>query len=937
MPWSAVLSSGEIVAIHAIVVPTFDGDGEILLFGGDNHFRPPTGPIGPPFHTARFNCRTPTQALISVVSPDADLFCCGHAWNGDGRLLVAGGTQSFPEDTPPPHGDHDPPHFGGHRRAFMYNPAMMAFNEVASMGFAPGTTFGGGRWYPTLCTLATGEVLAVGGHPSGDDPRHNNNRPERYRSLVDRWFMGPATGSNDDPDLYPRLHVLRDGTVFVSSKMQGNPRCIAINPWTGKKRDVVNLPVPADEYQKFSSPSVLLPLTPRDGYRPRVLLCGGVTSQTVDLGDASPRWEMVPRNGSTATSLRRDACATILPTGNVLMTGGVRQNGAPVREPELYSTPLEHTPAAAAAGIGTPSYLPGGRGRWTTIAEPATVVRNYHSTALLMPDGRVWTGGGNAPGQPTFPPGPDQKQIEIFQPSYPPGNRPTITSCPRVVAYGHDFLVESAQAQDIRSVTLLRCGSSTHAFDTDQRCIFLSFIQETANRLRVTAPPDGAVAPPGHYMLFLVDRTGRPCEYATFIRVGGRACLPMDLVTDTLDKVVLSDSSDAGPALASHGGRLFLAWRGSGNPQLNLLFSDDGGATFRGKRVFSDTSPRDPALVSHGGRLFLGWTGEGGGGLNLAKVRLSGVGGGFGIEGLEDKVVLSDSSDAGPALASHCGRLFLAWRGSGNPQLNLLFSDDGGATFRGKRVFSDTSPHGQTLASHGAFLCLGWTGEGDGKLNVAKVALSTEIGLLTEILWPRQVISAVGPFAENAPNLLGAPDGTAYVLFPGLEEPGMPGMRATVGQFRGRHYPHLLELIGAGKVLPDGDFLSREDLKRADVVAFERNGTHPATGGGWEGCDWTFTDGTTTISVSWDGAAGAPRDAHVVANGSIRGSQYKHYFEVTRGDPISDPEVISFLLFSLPQLRTEDPGFTVEVKPRFSGGSDDTPDIDAIGLLPRGE
>ena len=94
---------------------------------------------------------------------------------------------------------------------------------------------------------------------------------------------------------------------------------------------------------------------------------------------------------------------------------------------------------------------------------------------------------------------------------------------------------------------------------------------ESANRLRVTAPPEGAVAPPGQYLLFLVDNAGRPCQYATFVRVGGK----MSLLPELEDKVVLDDSSGEAPALASHGGRLFLAWKGSGNPQLNAMFSDD--------------------------------------------------------------------------------------------------------------------------------------------------------------------------------------------------------------------------------------------------------------------------------------------------------------------------------------------------------------------------
>ena len=382
------------------------------------------------------------------------------------------------------------------------------------------------------------------------------------------------------------------------------------------------------------------------------------------------------------------------------------------------------------------------------------------------------------------------------------------------------------------------------------------------------------------------------------------------------EKVVLGDSSDRGPALASHGNRLFLAWKGSGNEQLNLMFSEDGGATFRGKRVFGDSSDRGPALVSHGGRLFLAWTGEGDENLSVAHVRPStDAAGSFAIEGLDEKFVAEDSSGAEPALVRHCGRAFLAWKGSSNEQLNLAFFEDNGATFRGKRVFGDSSDHGPALASHGNRLLLAWTGEGEENLNVAKVRLT----LLANILWPQRVITSVFDAAnplENPQGALGKPDGTVYVLDPGTvsgEEKG-----ATFGEFGGGFYQKLAQLLGASPPVTHGDTVSPENLARADVVAFERNGAAPATGGGWEDCRFTFADGLTSLSVSWNGTLGAPRDPHVVANGSVRGSDYKSYFGLPSG-AVPDGEVISFLLFTLPELDTEAPNFTVAVRGQPSG------------------
>src|SRR6266536_269178 len=160
-------------------------------------------------------------------------------------------------------------------------------------------------------------------------------------------------------------------------------------------------------------------------------------------------------------------------------------------------------------------------------------------------------------------------------------------------------------------------------------------------------------------------------------------------------------SSDRAPALASHGDRLYLAWKGSGNPQLNLAFSDDGGATFTGARTFADSSDHAPALASHAGRLFLAWAGRGNDRLNIAQVVLfASTAGAFGIEGLEDQVVLDQSSTEPPTLCSHDDQLFVAWKGEGDDNLNLRLSRDG--TFRapGPWLWGDLSDAGFYVAAY---------------------------------------------------------------------------------------------------------------------------------------------------------------------------------------------------------------------------------------------
>jgi hypothetical protein len=193
----------------------------------------------------------------------------------------------------------------------------------------------------------------------------------------------------------------------------------------------------------------------------------------------------------------------------------------------------------------------------------------------------------------------------------------------------------------------------------------------------------------------------------------------------------VGQASSTAPALASHEGRLFYAWKGSGNDQLNLMFSEDGGHTFKGAHTFSDATDAPPSLASHQGRLILAWKGSGNDELNIAKIDfVANTTGGFDIAGLSDHRVLGEASGTGPALASHSGRLFYAWKGSGNDQLNLMFSEDGGNSFKGKQEFLEFTDAPPTLASHNGQLFLGWKGSGNPSLNVAKVEFLALSGVL---------------------------------------------------------------------------------------------------------------------------------------------------------------------------------------------------------------
>jgi hypothetical protein len=151
--------------------------------------------------------------------------------------------------------------------------------------------------------------------------------------------------------------------------------------------------------------------------------------------------------------------------------------------------------------------------QWTTLAAQRQT-RQYHSTATLLPDGRVVSAGGGICGT-CDQVGYLAKDAEVFSPPYlfdasgAPAQRPTITSAPATIATGSTFSVATPNASSIRKVALVRLGSSTHSTEMEQRYLPLSFTAGTG-ALTVAAPLSPNTAPPGPYMLFVLDANGVP-------------------------------------------------------------------------------------------------------------------------------------------------------------------------------------------------------------------------------------------------------------------------------------------------------------------------------------------------------------------------------------------------------------------------------------------
>jgi hypothetical protein len=197
-----------------------------------------------------------------------------------------------------------------------------------------------------------------------------------------------------------------------------------------------------------------------------------------------------------------------------------------------------------------------------------------------------------------------------------------------------------------------------------------------------------------------------------------------DSIGGLKNKVILNETSNNGPALAFHNDALFLAWRGSGNDNLSVIVSDDGGVTFHGKMISPESSDDAPALASHNGKLFLAFKGSGNDNMNVAIVSRSGSGS-HDVEQLSNKVTLGDTTDCSPAIASHNGNLYLAFKGSGNENLNVMVSTDNGVTFTRKHTSNETTTDSPTLVSSGGTLYIGWKGSGNENFSVASVDVGT--------------------------------------------------------------------------------------------------------------------------------------------------------------------------------------------------------------------
>lgn len=527
--WDTTLFTLNTVPVHISLLP----DERLIYWGRDKN---PVDQWDKAGSCLTYTWNPVTNAKITIANNTTNLFCSGHSFLPDGRLLVTGGHSRW-EPMPDQEGIGE-----DDVNVFDYR-----FNTWTRVGFMPK-----GRWYPSNVTLGTGETaIFSGGYWDGVSMTTATDgtgrtipataiNPSADLFMLTGYIRPTSTVASPLVNLYPFVHLGPNGNVFIAGPGTGKSRFFDpyANNLAGGYTDGPD-PVPSH----FEGSAVVY-----DGASGKIMMVGGRNTvggtvlnvtESVSLTDPPPLvWKTSQGTTPTVAALnikRKYHTATVLPNGQVLVSGGTQCTGGPsfncpdgaAYSPELWTpTPGSSTP-----------------GTWTTMAAPfaragypSGIPRIYHSVAVLLPDARVLIGGGGLPADggevvngtncvpafginnPVECRNYGHKDAEIFSPPYlfkPDGTaatQPIISSNPSLISYGQQFTVGVSNPGTITKASLVRLPSVTHGFNADQRVVFMTPSVNGASSISLTAPAKANDCPPGYYMLFLVNSDGVPSK-----------------------------------------------------------------------------------------------------------------------------------------------------------------------------------------------------------------------------------------------------------------------------------------------------------------------------------------------------------------------------------------------------------------------------------------
>jgi hypothetical protein len=403
-----------------------------------------------------------TGSITLVPNPYYNLFCAGQSQLADGRILVVGG--------------YDPPSIGA-ANANLFDPVTQTWSALPNMSYR--------RWYPTSTTLPDGRALVTSGAQTCLTCLADV--PEIFDPATGRFTTAPTARLG--VPYYPFMFVLPNGKVVDAGANEDPVATSMFDPATKTWATVDPVVRDGHSAAMYSLGKIIKSGTAADS---GTAGNAAATAFVLDMNQPTPAW----RATASMAHPRAFHNTTVLADGTVLVTGGgTALDGYDVSK------------SVKAAELWTPA-----NETWKTMAS-AAIPRLYHSTALLLPDGRVLTAGSGNDG-----PAVNQTQAEIFSPPYLfKGARPTIASAPQIAQYASPISVQSPDASTIAAVSLVRPGAVTHGFDEDQRFLSLAFTA-SGNTLTIQMPANANLAPPGYYMLFLINGAGVP-SVASFVQM----------------------------------------------------------------------------------------------------------------------------------------------------------------------------------------------------------------------------------------------------------------------------------------------------------------------------------------------------------------------------------------------------------------------------------
>jgi hypothetical protein len=538
-------------AVSAAVLP----DGRIVYWGGLEGIENGTAPVAADGGRAIIESRVRVLDIRNgkprwsksrpEAGPAHDLFCADQRLLPSGDLLAVGGTiwRPDPVDLTPVMGQDGPA--GGTVELFGSN-AVRLFDPSNDRWRRGRQFMEHHRWYPTLITMGSGNLLIASGvarlvyNYSGQ----NVQEIETYDPANGK-VKELGDGATTSLPLFPRLHLLPDGQVFYGGVGQmWGPFGQSVDEalWAFHKafdpKEKTWTTYGMGPYGARSGAfSILLPLKP-PYKKAKILVGGGTLGSSPGSYVANDLTEIITaekgsssgEEGPRLTTPRWYSSGVLLPDGDVVALSGADRD-----EVVLPGSESPVTRAEIFDGKG-----------WTELAS-ARRVRTYHNTAILLADGSILV-GGHAPINTGYGPTGDNSMepvtgthnlkdpsFEIFKPPYLfRGSRPRIEDVQKGIAWGKSFRVGTPDARSVKKVVLMRLPAVTHITDADQRSVELPFDADGEDALRVQTPSNRNVAPPGFYYLFLLkgDGKGLTPSKARIVRVGnhpvgGQATAPM--------------------------------------------------------------------------------------------------------------------------------------------------------------------------------------------------------------------------------------------------------------------------------------------------------------------------------------------------------------------------------------------------------------------------